>query len=539
MGQAAATFPEPRSSTQMMGQVEPAFAEPRSATQAMGQVAPAFAEPRSSTQMMGQVEPAFTEPRSSTQMMGQVEPAFAEPRSSTQMMGQVEPAFAEPRSSTQVMGQVAAPFPEQRSSTQMMGQVAAPLPESRSSTLIMGDVGATSGSGASGLLDVDLREEPLVPMVGLLEAPLASGRSATPLMGVPGPARRSTLSFGTLGEGEAVSGPRPTAEMGLVLPADPEGRAPPFPLGLQGHAAGAQSARIGGPSQAGPGRMKWIVGAALLTVVGLVGWRSLEGRRELPESALTAHGDALTAIRRDDPASLTLASEQLSALLRQHPTFVRASADQGLVLALQLDDQKARADAQHAAQAGLRMQIEALERARSPGDWQNRVNALRDALSGHDRTLAEILSVETRLQQELLMVRDALPKPSQLTETEDRIAVTRAHLFAEAVAGSTESLGLLARFQQEGGSDAWQKIAYATYILNSRGAQASGLAQAREGLADVKSADAVWLRPYVLSARLARSAADAQGVRSNLDAVLTLNPKHAIAAELRELLAAE
>ena len=547
MGKADAPA-QPKTSTQVMGQVSgtPAFSEPKTSTQMMGQVsgAPAFSEAKTSTQMMGQVSgtPAFAESKTSTQMMGQVSgaPAFSEPKTSTQMMGQVSgtPAFSEPKTSTQMMGQVSGTpaFSEPKTSTQMMGQVrgAGDDVAPRGSTLELGQPESTAGGSGTPLMGTPHVER---------HATLDFGLDTEPTVGSE---RRSTLDFG-LGAPPA-SGPRRTDELGAVLPPTlgatdglqirlppDEGEAPALlsrPFREEPDAAFIPATG----SHRGSGRWGWALLALLVIAAGAFGFQQFTAPRELPAEALAAHEDVQRLLLRDDAASLTTARERLAELVGRHPDFVAAQADQALILALQIDDQRALADAHVAAQSRLRMQIEALERSQSPGDWRNRVNAFRDGLRKHDQALVTIGEEETRLRGLLEGALKQLPDAATTDAPEVQRALARAQLFSLAITGSPEAMGMMERFRRAGGSEEWQAVAESTYLLHAPGVQPSDATRMRERLAEIKDQDASWLRVYLLDARLARTMGAGESMRSNLEAVAVLNPEHTLARELRTLL---
>ncbi|HLT31091.1 MAG TPA: zinc-ribbon domain-containing protein [Myxococcaceae bacterium] len=545
-----------------------ALIPPRTLTPAAGAVATADpGQPKTSTQMMGQVSgtPAeFPAPKTSTQMMGQVggTPAeFPTPKTSTQTMGQVggTPAeFPAPKTSTQMMGQVSgtpAEFPTPKTSTQMMGQVsgghaeaAAPPP----STRLMGQSEAAEGPSGTPLMGTPQLGRRSTLDFGLDAEPVqGDGRRSTLDFGldaepVQGDGRRSTLDFG-LDTGPA-SGPRMTDEWGALhdpvmgsaesapIRLPPEEGVPPALLSRPfREESGEAFAQTSGTSR-GSGRWGWALLALVVIAAGVFGIQHVTAPRELPTEALTAHEEAHRLLLRDDAASLATAREQLGALVEQHPGFVAARADQALILALQIDDQRALADAHVAAQSRLRMQIEALERSQTPGDWRNRVNALRDGIGKHDQALATIGEEETRLRSALDASLARLPEAAPIDAPEVQRALARAQLFSLAITGSPEAMGMMERFRSAGGSEAWQILAETTYLLHAPGVQADDARRMRERLAGIKDQDASWLRVYLLDARLARTLGAGEDVRSNLEAVTVLNPAHGLARELRTLL---
>src|SRR5690606_18694505 len=120
-------------------------------------------------------------------------------------------------------------------------------------------------------------------------------------------------------------------------------------------------------------------------------------------------------------------------------------------------------DAHVAAQSRLRMQIEALERSQTPGDWANRVNALRDGIRKHDQALVTIGEEETGLRELLEGALKQLPDADATDAPQVQRALARAQLFSLAITGSPEAMGMMERFRRAGGSEEWQALAESTY----------------------------------------------------------------------------
>jgi len=408
-------------------------------------------------------------------------------------------------------------------------------PEGGSGTPLMG----TPQVGRRATLDFGLDAEPM--QSGGRRSTLDFGLDAEPLQA---DGRRATLDFGL--DAEPASGPRMTDELGAVRAPDmgsaegaplrlpPEEGVPPALLSRPFRDEPGEAFTPAAPR--GSGRWGWALLALVVLAAGYVGFQHFTAPRELPAEALAAHEEAHRLLLRDDATSLNTAREQLEALVEQHPDFVAARADQALILALQIDDQRALADAHFAAQSRLRMQIEALERSQTPGDWRNRVNALRDGLGKHDQALATIGEEETRLRGVLDASLKQLPEAAPTDAPEVQRALARAQLFSLAITGSPETMGMMERFRRAGGSKEWQTLAETTYLLHAPGVQADDARRMREQLAELKDQDASWLRIYLLDARLARTLGAGESVRSNLEAVTVLNPAHGLAKELRTLL---
>jgi hypothetical protein len=99
------------------------------------------------------------------------------------------------------------------------------------------------------------------------------------------------------------------------------------------------------------------------------------------------------------------------------------------------------------------------------------------------------------------------------------------------VQGSDEAIVLAERYRQQGGSDGWAEIAYAEYALNAR-VPPDTRRQAIEGLEALRSRDASFIRPYILSARLLLANHAPEAAANALEAATALNPGHKLAREL-------
>ncbi len=570
-------------STQMFG-APPAAAEPPRATTQMFGAAPA-APARSSTQMFG-AAPAAPPARSSTQMFGAAPAAPApEPaRSSTQMFG-AAPAPEPARSSTQMFGAApAAPVaPPGRSSTQMFGAAPAapePTPPGRSSTQMFGASPAApasgptavfraapgpipdpeldgAGSGSSGTqLFGEVPEELRQPQP---DKPIAPIPTKTAIFGGPtegGQEEDSDAGEGPLGPSSSGRGvtrtfalsPQAAAARTILEPPPPQ-RAPT--------AAAARKAVVelppekpdleddrtlpDDPALSFEMKLKRRNRTAL-TVVALVllgagtffGVRFFLGRRlEVPAAWTALRDQANSLLRRDDPTSRRNATARLAELVRDHPQYVEARADYLLALSLQLDDSRLARNRIQVAAAELNKRIKKLQDAQSPGDWVNRVNAMRDELIALDKKNEPLLKEGEALDAELNAAFKALQEQPRNLGPAERVAVARAEAVYYGVRGRDEALGRSQAYESQGGTDGWAQIAYAEFALNSK-SPPDTLAQAREQMDALREKDKTFLRPYVLAARLAFAQKKYDEASNTLEAVVAMNRSHTVASELLE-----
>ncbi len=277
-----------------------------------------------------------------------------------------------------------------------------------------------------------------------------------------------------------------------------------------------------------------VVGLLALGIITFVGVRAFLGRsRAVPEAWTAAREQALSLLRRDDAGSRRQALEQLGQLVKEHPAFTEARADHLLALALALDDASIARSRIQAASAELNRRIKRLQDAQSPSDWANRANALREELIALDKKDAPLGKELDGLRAEVAAAVAALSRASQKLTPAEQLSVMRAEAVYSGVAGKDEALGRSKAYELQGPPDGWGQIAYAEYALNTKSPPET-LRQAREQMEALRESDRGFLRPYVLSARLALALKQYDEASSALEAVKTMNASHAVAAELLE-----
>ena len=246
--------------------------------------------------------------------------------------------------------------------------------------------------------------------------------------------------------------------------------------------------------------------------------------------------EAAALLRRDDATARQAALEQLEALVAAHPDFTQARSDLVVALALGLDD--VRVESSHLEDEVRRLgeDIRALQRARAPGDWPTRVNVMEQSLAATRRALQPLRRKAEELERRAgTAVRPFLEPPAAEGPARSPDAV-RAEAVLVGVRGDPQAIPLAERLRLLG-DRRWATLAHAEYALNGR-APPDTLDEAAGALAVLRQEDATFLRPYVLGARVALRRGDAEGAQGLLDAVVALNPRHALARSLRSTVVA-
>jgi predicted negative regulator of RcsB-dependent stress response len=264
--------------------------------------------------------------------------------------------------------------------------------------------------------------------------------------------------------------------------------------------------------------------AALIVVVGLalLGWlgtRFLTHRKPgVPEEAAAIHEQAIGFLRRDDGASKQEAVKELEQLTQSYPGFTQARATLLLALSLQWDDAQMALQENKLASEALSRRIAATEEKKASTDWQNRVNAMDEqlrALRGQELPLKErVLSLAKRAAQAL----------ATLEPSED-LAMVRAQAVYQGVNASDQVVGLSEKYRALGGSDGWDAIAYAEFVVNAKAAPEIA-AKGRFALERLRASDPAFVRAYLLGARLDIQSKRYDSAATLLDAAVALNPAH-------------
>ncbi|MFZ5468471.1 MAG: zinc-ribbon domain-containing protein [Myxococcota bacterium] len=274
--------------------------------------------------------------------------------------------------------------------------------------------------------------------------------------------------------------------------------------------------------------------AVLLIIAVGVGIKVLSGRRpSVPPEAIAEREAAMALLRRDDSEAQAEAVAKLSTLSKAFPFYVDAVAGRVLALSLQLDDARIAVRRFQSQSDELNRKIARLKEAKSPGNWLNQVNALIDDLAAVKAKSDPLIDEAARLDG---VVNEALQRlrahPEGLAPEEEQVVV-RAQAIYFGVKGSDQAIALSERYKRlrQGADDGWSAVAFAEYALNARVAPET-LRQAREQLEEVIAKDKTFLRPYVLAARLAQAEKNDEAASNLLGAVMLLNRRHEVAAQL-------
>lgn len=269
---------------------------------------------------------------------------------------------------------------------------------------------------------------------------------------------------------------------------------------------------------------------AALAAIAFVGIKVGDRLRAIPAELISQEQSAFNQLRLDDPASRKKALAQLDQVIARAPRFLEPKADRVLLLALSLDDLRAPLRPIDAETASLEADIRTLSRAKTPSDWEVRVNALRDRKAGLARERSRIAEDARAHQADLDRALASLPLASEDASPQN-LAVIRARAVSAGVEGTGAALELAERYGTLGDPGGWSALALAEYALNAN-APPETVEEVRTKLRDLKSRDPAFLRPYVLLARLDLTQYRRADALSELEAVVALNPDHALARRL-------
>jgi hypothetical protein len=287
------------------------------------------------------------------------------------------------------------------------------------------------------------------------------------------------------------------------------------------------------PEAGGKGRLLLIVGGVLvLALTALLtspAWRSKS--HALPPEARAARDEALALLRRDDAASKEEALSRLKSLSAKNPQSVDLQAEVGIALAMHLDDTQVRVATFRQKVEWLKTELARLRLARTPADWQSRVNTMEEELGVLERTLTPVEERGAVLSKEAVQSLKQLASAPEKEEPEPALSRLRARALMTGVMGASESLTLAVQLAQAGLRD-WSSLTIAEFVLNSANPEAAYVDGAIRSLTGMREADSTFLRIYVLEARIALMRKDPATARTLLDTVITLNPKHELAQQL-------
>jgi hypothetical protein len=270
----------------------------------------------------------------------------------------------------------------------------------------------------------------------------------------------------------------------------------------------------------------------LVLVAGAGGYRVLQERRSRPPiAAVTAEEGALVLLSRDDTPSRQQALEALRALVQRFPSFVDGRATYVLALALQMDDERALSHvltervsqlgqtlASHQASSGPEAQEQVARETRLMQVLKEKIGALEAQLIGTNNELSRAVEAIAPLH--------AIDEPDSLL---------RAEAYFATVMGTSQAKTLVERYRSRAPKDAWARLLPAETVLNT-GGEKPDATRAAEELAELGKEQGSFIRARVLAARLALAQQETANARSELEAALTLNPKHQWAQALLDAL---
>jgi hypothetical protein len=308
----------------------------------------------------------------------------------------------------------------------------------------------------------------------------------------------------------------------------PEMLAPSRP-GRRGEAPEAQAS--------GGGKERLLLILAAVLALGLTAWLSYPVWRdrgsELSPEVLAVKDRAVSLLRRDDAASRQQAIEMLRGLSAQFPRFTEAQAELVVALSLQLDDLKAELEFLGLEEQRVQRELGALELAKSPADWQSRINARRQemaALSAQKQPLdAAARELVKQLDQRMPAVRAA----PETEPSADVVARLKAQAVHEGVRGNAQAIALSERLEKVESPPLWSIVTRVEYGLNAP-SPPNALPDLSDALARVREQDKTFIRAHVLGARLALRMNDQATARSLLSTVVALNPNHTLALKLQK-----
>jgi hypothetical protein len=265
-------------------------------------------------------------------------------------------------------------------------------------------------------------------------------------------------------------------------------------------------------------RVALIITVVLALLVGL-GSRFVTRRKPVvPEEAAAIHEQAISLLRRDDGTSKQEAVRELEQVRKSYPGFIQAKATLLLGLSLQWDDAQMTLQHHKLASDALTRKIAALEEKKASTDWQNRVNAMNEQL----RVLH---AQELPLKDRVASLSKRAGEAFAVLEASEDLAVVRAQAVYQGVNASDQAVGLGEKYRSLGGTDGWDAIAYAEFVINTKGAPDLAT-KGRFALERLRAFDPAFVRAYLLGARLELQQNRYESAATLLDAAVALNPAH-------------
>jgi hypothetical protein len=251
-----------------------------------------------------------------------------------------------------------------------------------------------------------------------------------------------------------------------------------------------------------------------------------------PTAAVVEQEAAFAQLRKDDAQSRAQAVARLRALTASQPRYIESQAALALALLLDLDDRRAVIQRYTREAEALTIQKARLEAERPSTDWRVQSNRLVDRIAVLKAKSDPLIEDAKAIQARVNGAYAALMK-LEATKPGEQLARTRTEAMFNAIDGRDHAIALAERYRQLGGQDGWAEVANAEYALNTR-VPPETATQALEAIQALQHRDTTFLRAYVLGARLALGLKRPDLATSELDAVLALNPYHALAQALAD-----
>jgi hypothetical protein len=307
--------------------------------------------------------------------------------------------------------------------------------------------------------------------------------------------------------------------------------------------AASPGAREGAASvqASGGGKERALLILAAIVALGLTAWLSYPVWRnqgsELSGEAVATKDRAVSLLRRDDAASRQQAIDMLRGLSAQFPKFTEAQAELVVALSLQLDDVKAELEFLSMEAQRVHREMTALEVAKSPADWQSRINARRQEVAALGAQRQPLDAAARELTKQLEQLLPALRAAPETEPSADVVARWKAQAVYEGVRGNAQAIALAERLGKLESPPVWSIVTRVEYALNAP-SPINALPDLSDALAQVREQDKTFFRAYVLGARLAVRLNDRAAAQSLLGTVVALNPNHTLALKLQKQAAA-
>lgn len=261
-----------------------------------------------------------------------------------------------------------------------------------------------------------------------------------------------------------------------------------------------------------------------------VSWWWNHRESTFPPGVLAEQESAFQLLQKDDAASRRRATEALSGLIAAHPTYLEARANFLVALLLELDDRKAAVRYQTNEMEELKAEVGRLQTLQNVPNWMEKVARNTDQLKALKTETDLLVGGVVAVEQQVSLAMGELPAANE-TRPLEMIPWLRAQALLTSVKGSGQALTLDQRYHLLNPQDPWDTVIFAEYALNAR-ASPEILIQAMEEMARLEKSNASFIRPHVLSARLALMRKNRETAKLELEVVLALNPAHELAKQL-------